>query len=1060
MTDYTAKDITVMEGLQAVRKRPSMYIGSTGPRGLHHLVYEVVDNSIDEAMAGHCNRITITIHPDNSVTVTDNGRGIPVDMHPKYNMSALEVVLTKLHAGGKFDKGSYKVSGGLHGVGVSVVNALSERLIVTVERDGKKFRMNFARGLATGPIHDLGTSKEQGTIVTFLPDMEIFGDITYDFSVLASRFKELAFLNPGLSIKLSDERDEGKEESFHYAGGLTEFVQYLNRNKQTLHEPIRLKKEKDGIELDLVLQYTDAYNDSVFSFVNNINTIEGGSHVTGFKAALTRTLNQYAQEHKVKERISSEDSWEGLTAIISVRIPEPQFEGQTKTKLGNSEVKGIVETLVSTGLGTILEESPRTGKAIIDKVVNAMRAREAARKARDLTRRKGLFEGNSLPGKLADCQERDPAKTELYLVEGDSAGGCFSGEQKVALTDGRNLTFIELVREHESGKTNFCYTILPDGSIGIEKIIHPRCTRKNAEVVRVHLDNGEIITCTPDHNFMLRNKGYLRADTLVRGESLMPLNRQASSLGKRITIEGYEMVHDPAEHRWKFTHVLADEWNFRNGIYDAQAGHRHHIDFNKCNNNPTNVTRLTKEEHLKIHREHASKTLHTPATIKKARDAHLTLEFRQKQSNRMKEPATREVLSAQAKEQWKNPEYKKYMKEQYQKFYESDEEYRLANNARLLKAQEQYWEKPLNKKMQAERTKAFYEHNPIQKAILQSKAENQWDDETLRAWRSEKTKTQWTPTFRKKRMEAYNRTYFNETLKALRTIFDEHHVLDTSKYDELRLQTRNKNLLLYNTFVERFFVGDEDQASQAVMAYNHKVIKVEQCDERMDVYDIEVPGTHNFALASGVFVHNSAKQSRKREFQAILPLKGKILNVEKSRLHKILNSQEILTIITALGTGIGEEFNIAKTRYHKIIIMTDSDVDGAHITTLILTFFFRYMREIIEKGYLYLAMPPLYQIRKGKQSWYAQDDAEKDKIVAELGGMKGLGIQRYKGLGEMNPEQLWETTMDPSTRTLKQITIEDAVEADQVFSMLMGDEVEPRRKFIEDNAKLVKELDI
>jgi len=632
-TKYDAEQIKVLEGLDAVRKRPGMYIGSTGPRGLHHLIQEVVDNSIDEAMAGVCNDIIVKIHKDNAISVEDDGRGIPVDIHKETGLPGVELVMTKLHAGGKFNKDTYKVSGGLHGVGVSVVNALSSRLEVTVRRNGKTYQMSFEKGRTAEKLKEIGTSTKNGTTVKFWADPEIFTETTvYDFAVVQNRLRELAFLNKGVKIILIDERAEPeKNVEFHYEGGITSFVEFLNKGKNILTQPIYFSKEKDNIISEICLQYNDSYNDSVFSFVNNINTHEGGTHVSGFKTALTRTLNNYAEKNGLFKdknvKLSSDDVHEGLTTIISVKVPEPQFEGQTKTKLGNSEVKGIVDSIVTIGLGEFLEENPSAARGMIEKCINAARAREAARKARELTRRKSILESTTLPGKLADCSEKDASKSEVYLVEGDSAGG-------------------------------------------------------------------------------------------------------------------------------------------------------------------------------------------------------------------------------------------------------------------------------------------------------------------------------------------------------------------------------------------------------------------------------------------------SAKQGRNKEFQAILPLRGKILNVEKSRLNKIMTSNEIVTIITALGTGIGPDFNLEKARYHKIIIMTDSDVDGSHITTLILTFFFRYMKPLIDAGYIYLAQPPLYLIKKGNHKVYARDERDKERILAEFGDAKGIVIQRYKGLGEMNPDQLWDTTMDPSTRTLKKIRIEDAIEADQVFTMLMGSEVEPRRQFIEENAHKVGNLDI
>jgi DNA gyrase subunit B len=624
--DYKADSITVLGGLDAVRKRPGMYIGSTGLPGLHHLVYEVVDNSIDEAMAGFCRSIKVTIHADTSVSVLDDGRGIPVDIHPKFGIPALQVVMTKLHAGGKFDRSSYKVSGGLHGVGISVVNALSKKLLVEVDRDGGKFSQEYVLG-EPGEFKSLGKSDKRGTCVRFWPDGTIMETTDFHFETLAARMRELSFLNKGLTIIIEDERT-GKSHNFCYEGGIVSFVEFVNQNKNPFHAPIYFEKEKEGIHLEIALQYNDGYQENVFTFANNINTTEGGTHLIGFKAALTKTLNKYAEQKGLDKeaKLSSDDVREGLVTVISVKLGEPQFEGQTKTKLGNSNVKGIVESLVNTGLATFLEENPSVAKLIVTKSIQAAKAREAARKARDLARRKSTLDGGSLPGKLADCSERDPAKSEMFIVEGDSAGG-------------------------------------------------------------------------------------------------------------------------------------------------------------------------------------------------------------------------------------------------------------------------------------------------------------------------------------------------------------------------------------------------------------------------------------------------SAKQGRSREFQAILPLRGKILNVEKARIDKIFASEAIATLISAIGCGIQDEFNIEKARYHKIIVMTDADVDGAHISCLILTFFFRHMKQLIESGYIYLAMPPLYKVSKGKSFRYVYSDAEKDSAVKDFGG-EGVNIQRYKGLGEMNPQQLWETTMDPATRSLKKITIEDAVKADRIFTILMGEEVEPRRDWIMRHAKNVINLDI
>ncbi len=629
--NYTASNIKVLEGLEGVRKRPSMYIGSTSSTGLHHLVNEVVDNSIDEALAGYCREIIVTINKDGSVTVSDDGRGIPVDIHPKLGISALEVVMTRLHAGGKFDSRTYKVSGGLHGVGVSVVNALSEWLIVEVHREGKIYRQRFERGKKVTGLEVVGETDKSGTIITFKPDPQIFETLEFKFDILAYRLRELAFLNPGVKIVLRDEREEPpREEVFHYEGGIIEFVKHLNTNKTVLFpEPIYIKDEINHVMVEVAIQYNDMYLENILSFVNNIETKEGGTHLSGFKAALTKVLNDFARRlNLLKEKdgpLTGEDVREGLTAVLSIKIPDPQFEGQTKTKLGNSEVKGIVESIMTSELSLFFEKNQKIVKIIILKAIDASKSRIAAKKARELTRRKSVLASMSLPGKLADCTERDPAKSELFLVEGDSAGG-------------------------------------------------------------------------------------------------------------------------------------------------------------------------------------------------------------------------------------------------------------------------------------------------------------------------------------------------------------------------------------------------------------------------------------------------SAKQGRDRRFQAIMPLRGKILNVEKARMDKALSSQEIKAIITALGTGIGEEFDISKLRYGKVIIMTDADVDGAHIRTLLLTFFYRYMPKLIEGGHIFIAQPPLYKVIKGKKTTYLYTDEELERFFSEEGGR--IEVQRFKGLGEMDSHELWETTMDPERRTLKRVTIFDAMKADEMFSLLMGDEVLPRRRFIEQHAKEVQNLDI
>lgn len=1233
---YTSDQITVLQGREAVRKRPAMYIGSTGEMGLHHLVYEVVDNSVDEALAGYCDTIEVTIHLDNSITVIDNGRGIPVDHHKKEKRSAAEVVMTVLHAGGKFDSNAYKVSGGLHGVGVSCVNFLAEWLLLEIWRDGKTYEQEYRRGIPVAPLIETGKTRKRGTKITFKPDDQIFDTTHYSFEKLSERLREKAFLNKGIRINIRDEREETERvHEFYYKGGIAEFVKHLNKNKNPLHDkPLYFERIDDNLSIEVAIQYNDGYDEKVYTFANNINTVDGGSHLSGFRSALTRTINSYAQSSGLvktfKGSLSGDDAREGLVSVVSVKLPQPQFEGQTKGKL-NSDVKGAVESFLNEKLGEYFEQNPTIAKKIVGKALDAARAREAARKAREIVR-KGAIGNSTLPGKLADCQERDPALCEIYIVEGDSAGGCFDGDTLVALADGRNISFKEIVTEQEEGKEHFCYTIRNDGKIGLERIINARMTKKNAEVIKLTLDNGEEIICTPDHLFMLRDSSYKTAVELTSDNSLMPLHRKLSDINEpNITIEGYEMAWDVRSESWLFTHILADWYDRWLGIYSKGDGdHCHHVDFNKRNNNPTNIRRLTANAHLALHREHLGKTLHRPDVVEKCRAIHQSQQFREKMSNRMKEPETHHILSSQAKAQWANDEYKAFMVQKWREFYESNEDYRKQNSEQLNKAQQEYWSKEENRKAQSERTRSFYIEHPEAKEELSRLAKVQWQDEELLNWRKGKTSKQWTQEFRAKRKSAIQQTYYRKTLAALKQIEVEKGVIDVDAYQAHRLKTKDKSLLRLDSFCKRFFDGNIEKVFEAVANYNHRIVSIERLEKRIDVYDIEVPNTHNFALACGVFVHNSAKQGRDRKNQAVLPLKGKILNVEKARFDKMLGHGEIKSLITALGTGIGkDDFDLEKLRYHRVILMTDADVDGSHIRTLLLTFFYRQMPQLIESGHICIAQPPLYKVKRGRKEEYIKDDKSlfrylmrqatnefavrssstntiiegkdlakaleqlaefqryyekgvrrvgnderlmnilleaisgkqgvlraeglklrdvfKDKnlllrvealiateydteidedeehqlyrletrnnlgthisidwnlasyvefqktielygwlennlaapfVVGENGSSeeiatreallerilttakKDLTIQRYKGLGEMNPEQLWETTMNPEKRTLLQVKIDDAVETDQIFTILMGDQVEPRRKFIEDNALDVKNLDV
>ncbi len=1112
-TEYLADQIQVLEGLQAIRKRPAMYIGSVDARGLHHLVHEVVDNSIDEAMAGFCKNIQVTLNPDSSVTVADDGRGIPVDVHPKYGEPGVQLVLSRMHSGGKFEHKMYRVSGGLHGVGLSVVNGLSEWLEVRVRREGKEHRMRFERGTKASDLEVVGPAEGTGTIITFKPDSQVFETIEFDYDTLAARLRELAFLNAGLEIIIVD-KAHGRGDVFQFSGGISEYVKWINRAKTPLHpDPIRFTKESNGTFVEVAMQYHDGYSESIFTFVNNIDTVEGGTHLAGFKAGLARAFNNYAKENKYLkqgEGLEGDDVREGLTAILSVKIPDPQFEGQTKMKLGNSEVKGIVESAVYEKLTEHFLENPKVAEICIGKAVLASQAREAARKARELTRRKGLLEGFNLPGKLADCQERDPAKSELFIVEGPSAGGCFSGDTRIALADGRRLSFTEIIEERERGVEHFCYTIRRDGKIGLQKITDARKTRENAKVVKVFLDNGEEIRCTPDHRFMLRNGSYRQARSLRPGDSLMPLRTKLSDMNEPgITINGYEMVWDPKSESWLFTHVLADWYNLWQGTYAAYAeDQRHHVDFNKLNNSPPNVVRLSRADHLSLHSEHVGKTLRLPGNVERSKRVRQSQGFRKKMSERMKQPDMRRILSVRAKNQWSDPEYKRHMKSSWLRFYWENEGYRNEVLERLNRGQREYWSVPGRRSAGAVRSRRYFAENPAAREEFSKRAQKQWHDDGLRAWRAEATRRQWrAPEYRHRHAESVRRWWkahpehaqklaaaagqtwadpekrfrieqglrrWRETVPTQRRsqVIREGHrlkslqllnaVLDAEDvqeaYEQLRRSTA-PTAIRYDRLLQEHFEGERARMLEAAANVNCKILAVVALSEPVDVYDLAVEGTHNFALAAGVFVHNSAKQGRRREFQAILPLRGKILNVEKARLDQMLKNEEIRVLITAIGAGVGEDFNPSKVRYHKIVQMADGDVDGAHINTLLLTLFFRYMRSLIDAGYVYIAQPPLYKIRKGKDLYYAYSERQREDLAKQLGD-KGVVYQRYKGLGEMNAEELWETTMDPARRVLKQVTIEDAAAADALFSILMGEAVEPRRQYIQDHAKEVVNLDI
>ncbi len=1083
---YDESSIQKLRPMEHIRLRPGMYVGGTDARALHHLIYEVVDNAIDEALAGRCDNILVTLYDDNAVSVTDNGVGIPVGVHKKEGISTLQLVMTEVGAGGKFDNSAYKVAGGLHGVGVSAVNALSAQLRAEVFRDGYLWEQNYQAGVPTSEVkrvRKLQPDESTGTRISFVPDFTVLEPNEFSYATLAQRFREMAFVTRKVTITLRDERVQPipRETTFYFEGGLNSFVRYLNRNRKSLHEPVYAEREvqitPDGkqpytVGVEIAFQYNDAANITELAFANTINTPDGGTHLTGLRSAITGVINRYARKAGLlKEKdpnFSGSDTLEGITAIVSVKHPHPSFESQTKVKLINPDVQGAVSQVVTETFNEFLELNPREGRRIVEKCMTSMRAREAARKARDLVRSgPSLLESTTLPGKLADCATHG-GDAEIYIVEGDSAGGCFSGDTRVALADGRNLSFKEIVAEQAEGKEHFCYTIRRDGTVGLERVINARITKRNTDVIRVTLDNGEVITCTPDHRFMLRDGGYKAAATLKPDDALMPLYRKLSSkLDQGITIDGYEMVWDPRSDGWLFTHILADWYNRWQGIYEESSGdHCHHLDFNKLNNNPTNLQRMPSADHLVLHRQHASRTLHRSEVIEKGRQIRQSSGFRARMSERMRQPHTRDLMSEQAKQQWSDETYKAYMTAKWREFYDANPEYRETNRKQLSQAQRKYWRDPENRIRQAERVRTYFHDNPQAREQASQLSKEQWQDQSLLEWRQQKTREQWTDEFRAKRRNTLHHTYYRKTMAALKQVELTNGCLDIAAYQAHRLQTRDKSLLRFDTFCQRYFDGHEDQAREAISLYNHRVIAIEHVEEQTDVYDIEVPNTHNFALASGVFVHNSAKQGRDRHFQAILPLRGKILNTERARLDKILDNNEIKAMISALGTGIGEDFTVGNLRYGRVIVMTDADVDGSHIRTLLLTFFFRQMQPLIQEGHLYIAQPPIFRLKNGKEIIYVHGEAGLNeqqlltKALKRFSNPDKIDVQRYKGLGEMNPDQLWETTMDPVKRTLLQVTIEDAAEADRIFDMLMGSSVPPRRRFIQTHAKNVRNLDV
>ncbi len=1035
---YTARHLLVLEGLEAVRKRPGMYVGSTDGRGLMHCLWEIVDNGVDEALAGHCSRIEVVLRADGAVEVRDDGRGIPVDPEPRTGLTGVEVVMTKLHAGGKFGGAPYLASGGLHGVGASVVNALAARLDVEVDRDGRSHALSFRRGVpgvfaGDGPDSEFEprsglrvlrrvAKRVTGTRVRFWPDRQIFlRDAEFSADELATRARQSAFLVPGLALTVRDERGpEVDEQDFRADGGITDFCDFLAPDEPVagtwrLHgsgsftetvpvldgdghmDPQEVQRE---LSVDVALRWGSGYDTAVRSFVNVIATPHGGTHASGFERALVKTVGEQLRAAKLLKAneggIVKDDVLEGLTAIVTVRLPEPQFEGQTKETLGTPAASRIVNHVVSTELRRVLSSSKRAEKAqaraMLDKVVSAARARVAARTQRENQRRKNVLESSSLPAKLVDCRSDDVDRNELFVVEGDSAMGCFAGDTEVALVEGGSLTFAELARDWQQGRSHFGYSTDDRGNVVVVPLQEPRVTRRNAPLVEVVLYDGSTLRCTPDHVFLLRDGSYRPAAALSSGDSLMPLYRRLTETGEAPG-PGYEMAWANGRMRWEHTHHLADAWSLRTGAASKEDGPvRHHLDFDKRNNDSR--PGLREECSAAARRQWA-------------------------------DPILREWRRQKTREQWQAPEARSRHSDAVRSWHAEHTEFGEEHSARI---------------------RALHAHQPGYTEASQ---------EGLQRWRERTSSAEKSKLVR----DGQRRAALERLARALRAGEGE----TCAVYERLRLQEAPTSAS-YRTLL-RQFDGDEHRLHEAARNLNHQVVEVRNLGEHADVYDLTVDKHHNFALEAGVFVHNSAKSARSSEFQALLPIRGKILNVQKSSVSDMLRNAECSSIIQVLGAGSGRTFDPDAVRYGKVVIMVDADVDGAHIRCLLLTLFHRQMRPLLAAGRVFAAVPPLHRIEtvgSGKKKGtyhYTYSEAEMQRVVADL-QRKGTRIrepiQRYKGLGEMDADQLAETTMDPRHRVLRRIRVEDAKAADEVFELLMGNTVAPRREFI---ARGAAELD-
>ncbi|SFP00849.1 intein C-terminal splicing region/intein N-terminal splicing region [Amycolatopsis arida] len=1059
---YGADDLTHLEGLEAVRKRPGMYIGSTDSRGINHLFSEVVDNATDEGVAGHASRIVVTLHADGSVQVDDDGRGIPTGVHAKSGLSGVELVLTRLHAGGKFGGSGYKTSGGLHGVGASAVNALSRRFDVAVRQDGKVHEMSFAHGVpgvfdGPGPgarfsqqsgLRVTGRMKRgqrTGTSIRYWHDPRYFErGAELDVESVRAKLRHTAFLVPGVTYVLRAAVGGAiEEETFHFPDGLADMVEFLapagekpvcgtllvtgegtyRENAADQNGVMRSNVERRA-EVEIAMRWGTGYERTVECFTNTIRNVHGGTHRKGFERATLKALQEAITRTrgllKSKEDLPAlDDVCEGMTAVVHVRIPEPQFTSQTKDELSTAGVTKVVQGVVERHLKAWTEQRKTKGEAkiVLQKVVDAARVRLAQKQQKDAARRKTALEGAAMPPKLVDCRTTGVSRSELFLVEGDSALGCFTGDTKVSLASGRSMTFAELTADWERGVSHFGYATNKAGRVVVVPLVEPRLTKRGASLVRVTLDNGESVRCTPDHLFRLRDGSYRRADQLAAGDSLMPLYRSVSAKAAGDNLDGYERVWMNDREEWVYTHCLADAYNLRHGLDSVANGIvGHHVDVNKRNNDPRDLRRMTWEAHAALHA---------------AMPERVRIFFA--------DPRRRDQWRDRACVQWQDEELRAW---------------------RSRETRRQFAD-PAERERQRAAVVAWHREHPDFGArhSLRMKI-RMLDSDTGHLAKVQVGRKKYVATV--SRVERVARQNEGRRFAGLRRLTALLHLPDdqlAAAYDAER--RRNAPTGLRFERLLGYHEGDYARLREAAAQVNHHVVSVEPLNETADVYDLTVDGYHNFALDAGVFVHNSARMARVSEYQALLPLRGKILNVQKASLADTLKNAEIASIVQVLGAGTGRTFDLSAMRYGRVILMADADVDGSHIRTLLITLFAKYMRPAIEDGRLYAAMPPLHKVvTKGRnpETHFTFTQREMEATVARLekaGKQIVTPVPRFKGLGEMDADELWETTMNPATRSVRRITMDDAEAAEEALELLMGEKVEPRRAWLVESAERV-----